>query len=134
VLFEGFARSGLAAVPLPPRPAGVRNPRRDELPVTQARFGADRLAATGPSEPAPRIVFPPQGAHVDLGAAQNAATPLVLKLQGGRAPFRWLANGKPLSGLDRRRTATWLPDGTGYSTLTVIDAAGRAASVKVFVE
>jgi len=134
ILFEGFARSGLAAVPLPPRPAGVRNPRRDELPVTQARFGADRLAATGPSEPAPRIVFPPQGAHVDLGAAQNAATPLVLKLQGGRAPFRWLANGKPLSGLDRRRTATWLPDGTGYSTLTVIDAAGRAASVKVFVE
>ena len=134
ILFEGFARSGLAAVPLPPRPAGVRNPRRDELPVTQARFGADRLAATGPSEPAPRIVFPPQGAHVDLGAAQNAATPLVLKLQGGRALFRWLANGKPLSGLDRRRTATWLPDGTGYSTLTVIDAAGRAASVKVFVE
>ncbi|TSE12819.1 hypothetical protein C1D09_007195, partial [Mesorhizobium intechi] len=36
--------------------------------------------------------------------------------------------------LDRRRTATWQPDGAGYSTLTVIDAAGRAASVKVFVE
>ena len=58
----------------------------------------------------------------------------MLKLQGGRAPFRWLANGKPLIGIDRRRTATWLPDGAGYSTLTVIDAAGRAASVKVFVE
>ena len=62
------------------------------------------------------------------------ASPLVLKLQGGRAPFRWLANGKPLAEVARRRTATWQPDGTGYSTLTVIDAAGRAASVKVFVE
>ena len=62
------------------------------------------------------------------------ATPLVLKLQGGRAPFRWLANGKPLVEIERRRTATWQPDGAGYSTLTVIDAAGRAASVKVFVE
>lgn len=134
VLFEGFVRSGLAAVPLPPRPAGVFAPRRGELPVTQRRFGPERLAAAGPSEPAPRIVFPPEGAHVDLGAAAEAATPLVLKLQGGRAPFRWLANGKPLAGLDRRRTAIWQPDGTGYSTLTVIDAAGRAASVKVFVE
>jgi penicillin-binding protein 1C len=134
ILFEGFVRSGLAAVPLPPRPAGVFNPKRDQLPVTQVRFGADRQTAAGPTEPAPRIVFPPEGAHVDLGASTAGATPLVLKLQGGRAPFRWLANGKPLAGIDRRRTATWQPDGAGYSTLTVIDAAGRAASVKVFVE
>ena len=134
ILFEGFVRSGLATVPLPRRPAGVFNPKRNELPVTQVRFGADRLVAAGPTEPAPHIVFPPDGAHVDLGAMADAATPLVLKLQGGRAPFRWLANGKPLAGIDRRRTATWQPDGTGYSTLTVIDAAGRAASVKVFVE
>jgi penicillin-binding protein 1C len=95
----------------------------------------DGLIAATPTEPAPQIVFPPDGARVDLGAASGAnATPLVLKLQGGRAPFRWLANGKPLSEVVRRRTATWLPDGAGTSTLTVIDAAGRAASVNVFVE
>ncbi|WP_315923978.1 penicillin-binding protein 1C [Mesorhizobium sp. SP-1A] len=136
ILFEGFARSGLAAVPLPPRPAGVVVPRREDLPVTLARFGPASGAGNvaGVAEPAPRIVFPPDGARVDLGAASSEASPLVLKLQGGRAPFRWLANGKPLSGLDRTRTATWQPDGAGYSTLTVIDAAGRAASVKVFVE
>ncbi|RWI20532.1 penicillin-binding protein 1C [Mesorhizobium sp.] len=136
ILFEGFVRSGLAAVPLPGQPAGVARPRRDDLPVTLARFGsgADGLVQATPTEPAPTIIFPPDGAHVDLGATATEATPLVLKLQGGRAPFRWLANGKPLVGLDRRRTATWQPDGAGYSTLTVIDAAGRAASVKVFVE
>ena len=136
ILFEGFAHSGLAAVPLPPRPAGVAAPRRDELPVTLARFGPATGTGqiAGVAEPAPRIVFPPDGARVDLGAASSEATPLVLKLQGGRAPFRWLANGRPLAGLDRTRTATWQPDGAGYSTLTVIDAAGRAASVSVFVE
>jgi penicillin-binding protein 1C len=136
ILFEAFARSGLAAVALPSQPAGTLRPRRDELPITLARFsvGNDGLAAAGVTEPAPRIVFPPDGARVDLGIASAAATPLVLKLQGGRAPFRWLANGKPLVGQDRRRTATWQPDGAGYSTLTVIDAAGRAASVKVSVE
>ncbi|MET3660864.1 penicillin-binding protein 1C [Aquamicrobium ahrensii] len=135
IVFEGFARSGVAAAPFSSAPPGVRHMRREDLPVTLARFGADALAApVGPVEPAPRIVFPPDGARVDLGVSSSAATPLVLKLQGGRAPFRWLANGKPLAGQDRRRTATWRPDGAGTSTLTVIDAAGRAASVKVFVE
>jgi len=136
ILFEGFVRSGLATVPLPGQPAGVFRPKREELPVTLARFGAvsESLAQAAPTEPAPTIIFPPDGARVDLATNSADASPLVLKLQGGRAPFRWLANGKPLAGIDRRRTATWLPDGAGYSTLTVIDAAGRAASVKVFVE
>lgn len=136
ILFEGFVRSGLAAVALPSQPAGVLRPRREDLPVTLARFGtgAETQAGIAATEPAPRIVFPPDGARVDLGVSGSEATPLVLKLQGGRAPFRWLANGKPLAGIDRRRTATWLPDGSGYSTLTVIDAAGRATSVKVFIE
>jgi len=137
ILFEAFAKSGIAAVPLPRAPAGTFKPARNELPVTLERFATadDGLVAVKPTEPAPQIVFPPDGARVDLGAATGEnASPLVLKLQGGRAPFRWLANGKPLSDVVRRRTATWLPDGAGTSTLTVIDAAGRAASVKVFVE
>jgi penicillin-binding protein 1C len=136
ILFEAFVRSGLAPVPLPSQPAGVVRPRRDDLPVTLARFGsgADGLVQATPTETAPTIIFPPDGARIDLGTTAADATPLMLKLQGGRAPFRWLANGKPLVGIDRRRTATWQPDGAGYSTLTVIDAVGRAASVKVFVE
>jgi penicillin-binding protein 1C len=145
ILFEAFAKSGLAVVPRQPAPAGVSRQAPQGLPVTLKRFGtsdgsgqvlsasAAGSAGAAVTEPAPRIVFPPDGAHVELTAASGGA-PLVLKLQGGRAPFRWLANGKPLAGTVRRPTATWQPDGAGYSTLTVIDAAGRAASVKVFVE
>jgi penicillin-binding protein 1C len=135
ILFEGFAKSGLAAVPLKAAPPGTYRPKRDELPVTLTRFSTDGgLVATAPTEPAPQIVFPPQGARVDLGAASGNPMPLALKIQGGRAPFRWLANGKPLATIERRRTASWTPDGAGASTLTVIDAAGRATSVSVFVE
>jgi penicillin-binding protein 1C len=139
VLFEGFARSGLAATPLRRPPAGAFRSAHGDLPVTLERFVSAQGGELAPApravaEPAPRIVFPPDGARVELGAATADATPLVLKLQGGRAPFRWLANGKPLTEIGRRREAAWRPDGTGYSTLTVIDAAGRAASVKVFVE
>jgi penicillin-binding protein 1C len=136
ILFEGFTRSGLAAVPLARAPAGTFRPRHEDLPVTLVRFapGEDGLSASpaSPTEPAPQIVFPQQGAHIDLTG--QGGSPLVLKLQGGRPPFRWLANGKPLAEIQRKRIANWLPDGTGYSTLTVVDAAGRAASVKVFVE
>lgn len=138
ILFEAFVRSGLAATPLRRPPAGAFRPAASDLPITMERFvSANGELAPAPrsvTEPAPRIIFPPDGARVELGATSLDAAPLVLKLQGGRAPFRWLANGKPLVELQRRREATWQPDGAGYSTLTVIDAAGRAASVKVFVE
>ncbi|MGU3398812.1 penicillin-binding protein 1C [Brucellaceae bacterium D45D] len=137
ILFDAFVKSGVVSVPLPPAPAGAFRTARADLPVTQVRFSSanDPLPVLkAATEPAPRIIFPPDGAHVELKAMQDTASPLTLKLQGGRAPFRWLANGKPISELERRRTATWQPDGTGYSTLTVIDASGRAASVKIFVE
>ena len=137
ILFEAFARSGLAIVALPGAPAGAVRIAQSELPASLRRFSttANGLVSTFAREPAPHIVYPPEGAHVELGATTGeAVSPLVLKLQGGRAPFRWLANGKVLPEASRRRTTQWMPEGAGFSTLTVIDAAGRAASVQVFIE
>ncbi|CDZ29738.1 penicillin-binding protein 1C [Neorhizobium galegae] len=136
ILFEAFSKSGVPITPLPSAPSGAVRIAQPELPISQRRFSmtANGLISASTREPAPQIVYPPEGARVDLGAQSGDISPLVLKLQGGRAPFRWLANGKPLSELSRRRTSEWKPDGAGYSTLTVIDAAGRAASVRVFVE
>ncbi|CDZ65752.1 Penicillin-binding protein 1C [Neorhizobium galegae bv. orientalis] len=136
ILFEAFSKSGVPITPLPSAPSGAVRIAQPELPISQRRFSmtANGLFSASTREPAPQIVYPPEGARVDLGAQSGDISPLVLKLQGGRAPFRWLANGKPLSELSRRRTSEWKPDGAGYSTLTVIDAAGRAASVRVFVE
>ncbi|QND49249.1 penicillin-binding protein 1C [Rhizobium lusitanum] len=138
ILFEGFVKSGVAIAPFPAAPMGAVRISATQLPISQRRFSvtAAGLLSTSTREPAPQIVYPPEGARVDLGAngGPSSIMPLALKLQGGRAPFRWLANGKPLPDLSRRRTNQWVPDGAGYSTLTVIDAAGRAASVRVFVE
>jgi penicillin-binding protein 1C len=136
ILFEGFAKSGIATTPLPRPPSGAIRIAKQDLPVSQRRFAlnASGLLVNSSRESAPQIVYPPEGAHVDLGAKNGDLSPLVLKLQGGRAPFRWLANGKPLPDLSRRRTNQWLPDGGGYSKLTVIDAMGRAASVGVFID
>ena len=136
ILFEGFAKSGVATTPLPRAPAGAVRIAQAELPISQRRFSlsANGLVSATVREAAPQIVYPPEGARVELGVdTDGMSMPLVLKLQGGRAPFRWLANGKPLPETSRRRINQWIPDGAGYSTLTVIDAAGRAASVRVFL-
>jgi len=138
ILFEAFARSGVTVTPFAAPPRGAIRTARADLPVTMRRFRGEAERQGGGSrvvEAAPRIVFPPQGAHLALiDPATGEPGAMMLKLQGGRAPFRWLANGRPLADRARRRAAHWQPDGMGYSTLTVIDAAGRAASVRVFVE
>ncbi|MEZ5809937.1 MAG: penicillin-binding protein 1C [Rhizobiaceae bacterium] len=137
ILFEAFERSGLAPVPLPTAPAGALRLAAHELPAGLRRFASARsgLVPVDRFDSPPEIVYPPDGARIDLGAGGGGgAAPLVVKLQGGRAPFTWLANGRPLDGRTRRRTGAWLPDGPGFSTLTVIDAEGRAASVGVFVD
>jgi penicillin-binding protein 1C len=135
ILFEAFAKSGIAYTPLHEAPAGAVRLSEAELPVSLKRFSRSRggLVTVGTREPAPEIVYPPQDARVELDLKTADAMPLSLKLQGGRPPFRWLANGQPLDDGSRRRTYQWHPDGAGYSTLTVIDAAGRAASVRVYV-
>lgn len=136
LLFEAFSKSGLSGTPLPSAPRGANRIAQSELPISQRRFSLDPsgLLSASTREKPPQIVYPPEGAQIELGIGPDGAPlPLALKLQSGRAPFRWLANGKPLSEPTRRRTTEWTPEGVGYSTLTVIDAAGRAATVGFFV-
>lgn len=136
ILFDAFSRSGVPFTPHPAAPPGAVRLAQSDLPIAQRRFAvtASGLIRSSSRETAPQIVYPPEGAKVDLGASSGDISPLVLKLQGGRPPFRWLANGKPLADLSRRRTNEWQPEGAGFSTLTVIDSVGRAATVRVFVE
>ncbi|WP_113260441.1 penicillin-binding protein 1C [Agrobacterium cavarae] len=136
ILFDAFAKSGVAITPFAAAPSGVTRLSYSDLPANQRRFTttASGLLSASRRESSPVIVYPPEGARVELSDSLGALSPLVLKLQGGRAPFRWLANGKPLPDLTRRRSNEWTPEGQGFSTLTVIDADGRASSVRIFVQ
>ncbi|ESR25561.1 penicillin-binding protein 1C [Lutibaculum baratangense] len=133
LLFGVFARLPGPRQPLAAPPRGTLLADDGALPPALRRYAGDG----GPqriAEPPPVILFPPEAARV--AAPRDRAgelRPLVAKLDGGRPPFRWFANGTPLA-VDRRREQSFRPDGLGFSTLTAVDAEGRQASVTFFVE
>jgi penicillin-binding protein 1C len=127
-LFDAFARSGFTPVPLPHAPKGTIFAANSKLPPPLQRFNA----GTGLSEATehPRIMFPPDGARLEL-AGGDQANPVALKIAGGRAPLTVMVNGVPLAAESGRRTLFFRPDGPGFVRLTVMDANGATDSVSV---
>jgi len=128
VLFDAFARSGFAPTALPRAPKGAIFAASKKLPPPLQHFGV----ASGPVEAAepPRIMFPPDGARLEL-AAMSQPDAIALKIAGGRAPLTVMANGVPLASQNGRRIVYFQPDGPGFVRLTVMDARGATDSVTV---
>ncbi|MBN2759948.1 MAG: penicillin-binding protein 1C [Rhodobacteraceae bacterium] len=122
VLFEIFARLGPRPVPLPPAPPGTLDVAYADLPAPLRRFGP-QLALDAD---APELAFPPAGA-----ALRPVGGQVMARVDRGRAPFTWFANGAPLLTRSYEREALLPVDGPGFVTLSVVDAAGRAARVAV---
>jgi penicillin-binding protein 1C len=128
ILFDAFARSGNAPVPLAHAPKGAVFATNAKLPPPLRHFTADGepQAVAAP----PRIMFPPDGARIELSKGATPA-PVVLKIAGGAAPLTVLVNGVPLESRGSRRTVFFSPDGPGFTRLTVMDARGATDSVSI---
>ncbi|QCI69157.1 penicillin-binding protein 1C [Phreatobacter stygius] len=131
ILFDAFARLGPYA-PLPGRPDSVASMSNGQLPPPLRRFGSTREEASDTRDL--KIAFPPDGVRIDLGAATGTMEPLPVRTTGGRPPFTVLVDGRPVARFGAQRQASVAPDGPGFTTLSVIDAEGRSASVTVRVE
>jgi penicillin-binding protein 1C len=131
ILFEAFARSGYAPAPLPPAPSGAMIATNNKLPPPLRHYRAEADAVTA-ADP-PRIMFPPNGARLEL-AGGGKPDPLALKVQGGVGPLTVLMNGAPVGAPSRRRTLLVAPDSLGFMRLTVMDARGGSDSVTVRVQ
>lgn len=127
ILFDAFARVGLAPAALPRAPKGAIFAVSNKLPPPLQRFSVN-----GPSEAVepPRIMFPPDGARLEM-VAGGSFDPVALKITGGRAPLTVMVNGVPLATQNSRGTMFFQPDGPGFVRLTVMDARGAADSVTV---
>jgi penicillin-binding protein 1C len=128
ILFDAFARTGHAPAPLAHAPKGAVFVATNKLPPPLQHFSSDGSLSAAP-EP-PRIMFPPDGAHIEL-AKGAAPEPVALKISGGAAPLTVMVNGVPLEAQGGRRTLFFAPDGPGFVRLTVMDAHGATDSVSV---
>ena len=137
ILFDAFARSGKLPAALPAPPHGALFATNAKLPPPLRRFrpgGLDGGVAGANAEPPLRILFPPNGARLELAAGPQGIDPLALKIGGGVTPLTVLVNGNPLVGASARRTVFFTPDGPGFLRLTVMDANGATDSVMVRLE
>jgi penicillin-binding protein 1C len=118
--FEAFARLGDGPVALPPAPPGALIASNAELPAPLRQFGARVVQV----EDAPRLTFPPDGA-----ALAPLAGGILARVERGRAPFTWFADGVPVAVATFEREERLALEGPGFVTLSVVDAEGRAARV-----
>jgi penicillin-binding protein 1C len=124
ILFDAFARTGQMIAPLPAAPKGVIMATNGRLPLPMQQFRPGMLA--GESGQPLRILFPPNGARLEISG--DKPDPVPLKISGGVEPLTVLVNGRPLA-LATRRNAAFQPQGPGFVRVTVTDAKGAADSV-----
>jgi penicillin-binding protein 1C len=131
ILFDAFARTGKLPAALPAVPKGALVAATGKLPPPLQRFRPGALAGEG-SEPQLRIMFPPNGARLELANdSSGKPDPIALKVTGGAGPVTVLVNGQPLELAPGRRTLFFEPDGPGFVRLTVMDGRGATDSVVV---
>lgn len=125
VLFQAFNRLKVQLDPQPPAPAATLLVSNPQLPLPLQRF-RPRGAVFAAAPDAPAVAFPPDGSEVEL-----LPSGLKVSVRGGTAPFTWLLDGAPVAVATREREAMLPSPGTGFVTLSVIDAAGRSARATV---
>src|SRR6476646_5402424 len=130
ILFDAFARGAQPLASLPPAPAGALIATTSRLPPPLQRFQPHTLAAASFARPL-HIVFPPNGASLELSLSGEATDPLPVKIAGGMPPLTVMLNGMPLEAKRGARTLFFAPEGPGFVRLTVTDAAGSADRVLV---
>ncbi len=131
ILFDAFARNGRLPAALARAPHGTLLASHSKLPPPLQRFRPGALAGAD-AEPQLRIMFPPNGARLELASdADGKADPIALKVTGGTGALTVLVNGLPLPAPPGRRTLFFEPDGPGFVRLTVMDANGAIDSVSV---
>jgi penicillin-binding protein 1C len=129
ILFDAFARLPTPPVALPRPPASVLVTSSGKLPPPLRHFAGGHLAGDD-AQAKLHILFPPNGARLELATSDGKPAPIALKLSAAVAPLTILVNGMPAS-LETRDHPFFQPDGPGFARVTVIDAAGAADSVVV---
>jgi penicillin-binding protein 1C len=128
ILFDAFARLGEPAA-LPRMPPGVLTASSASLPPPLRRFQTSPGSGAN-TQASLHILFPPDGARLDLSMIDGKPDPIPLKIAGAGGPLTIFVNGSPLPP-QARGALFFTPDGPGFARVTVVDARGATDSVMV---
>ena len=118
-LFRALERARSGPAPLPAPPPETLMVDNAHLPRALQRFGPQA------DDPGLDLTFPPEGARLEASGA------VPVKLRGGTPPYTLLVDGAVAE------TGRHVPEflapvaGPGFTTLSVIDAAGRSGRVRI---
>jgi penicillin-binding protein 1C len=90
------------------------------------------LTSLGGQGDGPRLIFPPDGASVEVDGLGPTARGLVLAAQG--EGLSWYVDGAPIEPDPVSGKVVWRPAAAGFYRLVVIDQAGRKAAAQVRVK
>jgi penicillin-binding protein 1C len=133
---DGGARGGLtgrdAALPLLFDVADVVGaPPTAPRPIAP-KAAPEALQALRAQTEGPRLIFPPDGAVVQVEALGPRSRGLVLAA-GGEA-LTWYVAGRPLAADPTSGRVIWRPASPGFYTLAVVDAEGRKVFARVRIK
>lgn len=131
---DGGARAGLtgrdAALPLLFEAAELLHAPPAAPQPLAPRAAPMALQSVAASGEGPRLIFPPDGAVVQVESYGAEARGLVLAAGGGE-DLAWYVGGEPLSRDAVSGQVVWRPDSPGFYELSVVDPSGRAARARV---
>ena len=79
----------------------------------------------------PTLIFPVDDTVVELEKQTSQYKPIPLHVTGGKRPYTWLIDGKPLYIGTWKQKEFWMPEKNGYYTITLIDANGQTAKANI---
>ncbi len=133
---DGGARGGLtgrdAALPLLFDVADVVGaPAAAPRPIAP-KLAPEALQTLRAQTEGPRLIFPPDGAAVQVEALGPGSRGLVLA--AGGEDLTWYVAGTPLAADPVSGRVVWRPGAPGFYRLSVVDGQGRKASARVRIK
>ena len=133
---DGGARGGFtgreAALPMLFDAADILSAPRAAPPRIAPRSAPAALATLERPDRGPNLIFPPDGATVQVDAFGPASRGLVLA--AGGEGLTWYVGGQPLPVDPVSGRTLWRPAAPGFYELTVVDSQGREARAKVRIK